>query len=85
MSHAVDAYTCIYSRSSIHLEYNMTNIFLQKSCRNISRMKRGFMVRQTAIFVIFKRLSVTRNCLRPECVFDIIVKDGYCNVTPVDI
>ena len=33
---------------------------------NILRTKRAFKVKQKAFFIIFKELSVAKNCLRPE-------------------
>ena len=41
----------------------MTN---QDKNLNILRMKRAFAVKQKAFFIIFKGLSIAKNCLRPE-------------------
>ena len=44
---------------------------------NILRTKRAFKVKQKTFFIIFKRLLVAKNCLRPEsappkwCTFDV--------------
>ena len=43
--------------------------------KNILRAKRGFKVNQKAFFIIFKGLSVAKNCLRLESAF---LKTFYC-------
>ena len=35
---------------------------------NIFRTKRTFKIKQKAFFIVFKGVSVVRNCLRPESV-----------------
>ena len=39
---------------------------IQNKNLNILRTKRAFQVKQKVFFIIFKGLSVAKNCLRPE-------------------
>ena len=36
---------------------------------NTQRMKKDFEVKSKALLIIFNRLSIAKNCLRPECTF----------------